>query len=567
MVDIDGVKGKNFIVASPSSPAGQTDVTNIIFMKMKGTGKFKYCLCVEDIQIKPTIREHLEMIAVNFECNVAVAFLMWLFRGFFRTSVGYGRMFAILAAATNSPAERVRAELSENKSKNSHSNEKKSNLIQGSPSLSGQPNEDPADSGVQLLSGGSIPKKYVGEISEDDTIALTKSPPFANTRMAKLYKVKINGKDSVLKFYRNCVNCYDNYQISHEVIDMTPNKAGAFAQDFATRSFFSALLSQHFYSQGLDEFCVDASKNSEENAYRIDEEANILTFGVSRSCSFAMPFREGVELTNFAAMGKNVDMAAGNHIYNDLKVKHIVKLIKEASELQILDFISGQMDRNLGNILINFKDDKIEFAGIDNDLCLPSASQKMGNDLSMRYIQACTAPHFPYITKNFKAKLDQLDAASLSKMLTDAGRDPKITQYGKELQFMNARLSMLKDFYGKNNSYILDNDGWGNANAIRESAYKLYTYANKLLNQCYNFTDTVIPCGELTNSKLLAGFWYELERTGRWNALTINGLDTKISNIVSFEAIKEINESDEFKRDCNRRTVELRKIANPYLKQ
>lgn len=114
------------------------------------------------------------------------------------------------------------------------------------------------------------------------------------------------------------------------------------------------------------------------------------------------------------AKGEDVHTVKGDGEFTSASLENITdspKLIKSIADIQVLDFICGNVDRHAGNLLYRFENGKVVgVVGIDNDTCF--GSKKTAG--VMRNVKLDNLKVIPAETAN---KIMQLDEDSLKYML------------------------------------------------------------------------------------------------------------------------------------------------------
>lgn len=124
-------------------------------------------------------------------------------------------------------------------------------------------------------------------------------------------------------------------------------------------------------------------------------------------------------------------------------------LQKALMDLQVLDVLTGQVDRHLGNYFIKVSGNDVSLTAIDNDACFGENEQSPVNtlvDIKRNICQWTGLP--PVMTQRTADMLKGLDPDLLRFTLKDAGLE------NKEIGLTLGRLAILKEHVGK-----LENQG------------------------------------------------------------------------------------------------------------
>lgn len=156
------------------------------------------------------------------------------------------------------------------------------------------------------------------------------------------------------------------------------------------------------------------------------------------------------------------------------------------ANLQLMDSLTGQMDRHEGNIFVDPKSGSVK--GIDNDLAFGKADRKqldgVGNTVSYRPSQVDEAAG--------QAVLD-MSQPEYAKLL--AGKDGDLGRLsGEEREAAIRRLVEMQDYIGglKAQNKLIGEGGWGKE-TYQKTEQEATNYLDEMLNTQNGTEETVAP--------------------------------------------------------------------------
>lgn len=179
-----------------------------------------------------------------------------------------------------------------------------------------------------------------------------------------------------------------------------------------------------------------------------DKKENFDIFIAQKGIEFQGLDNEGNEIYTEKVLSQ-LDLAFSSSTPNELTAN----LQKALMDLQVLDVLTGQVDRHLGNYFIKVSGNDVTLTAIDNDACFGDNPENPVNtlrDISKNFEHWTGLP--PVMTQRTAEMLKALEPDTLRFALKEAGLDTK------EIGLALGRLTVLKEHVGKLESqgYVTD---------------------------------------------------------------------------------------------------------------